>query len=90
MKMDNTFIARGGLLRCCAYSLLQLADDAPQLDWPIGAIVKCRSGRSSHQMMLRPNKAWVYTDPNLVEQEEREELRSKGGLIDHVGGRTLG
>lgn len=87
MKIDDTFINSRSMLKCCAMSLLRLAEENPHIDYPNGAVVMCRTGRKSHKLMLL-NNVWRWVDPQAAELEERERLRKEGKLYDHVRGRN--
>lgn len=65
---------------------MRLAEESPSKDFPNGAVVKCRSGRRSHTLILL-NGMWRWVDAQAAELEERERLRSEGKLWSHVEGR---
>jgi hypothetical protein len=77
------------MLQCCAHTLLRLADSNPRADYGDGATVMCRSGNSSHKLILF-NGIWRWVNPLDATAEERDRLRKGGQLYDHIRGRNRG
>lgn len=89
MKLDDTFITTGNVLRCCAETLLDLADSDPSADYGDGATVVCKfSGRNISHKLILLHGTWRWLDPVTAAAEERDKLRKAGLLYDHIRGRN--
>lgn len=89
MLLDDTLFGQGDLLKCCVYTLLDLADSDPTRDYGDGAVVLCKySGHNSAHRMILLNGQWRWTNPRAAYEEERDKLRKKGGLFSRVLGRS--
>jgi len=90
MKMDDTFIQKANLLKCCVYTLLALADSSPTTDYGDGAVVQCSqkfSGKNPHHKLILLNGQWRWLNQKDAVAEQKDLLRKSGGLYSHVLGR---
>ena len=66
MKLYETKIKPGGLMRCCIETIDTLTDTLDDVDYPDGYVLDCKYEKSDNQTIILLDGYWQWNMP-LVE-----------------------
>lgn len=59
MKVDETRIEQGGLMRCCIQTIAELG---PNTDYPDGTIIDCKYEKAGNKSLMFLSGVWRWND----------------------------